>query len=75
MPLILQNLDPKTRDLMTPPVATVRASDPIEDAMEVAAKHRVRHLPVVDDGGALVGLLTQTDLLRASRSSGSLREK
>jgi CBS domain-containing protein len=53
------------RELMSSSLTTVRDSDSLGDALGVAEHHRVRHLPVVDGDGRLVGLLTQTDLLRA----------
>ena len=52
-------------DLMSSSLTTVCDSDSLDDALDVAEQHRVRHLPVVDGDGRLVGLLTQTDLLRA----------
>lgn len=51
--------------LMTSPVITVRQSHGLDAARQLADRHRIRHLPVVDDAGSLVGILTQTDLLRA----------
>ena len=52
-------------ELMSASLTTVRDSDSLVGALEIAEQHRVRHLPVVDGDGHLVGLLTQTDLLRA----------
>ncbi len=52
--------------LMSPSLTTVRSGDPLERAIEIVEEERIRHLPVVDDDGRLVGLVTQTDLLRAS---------
>ncbi|MCA9659578.1 MAG: CBS domain-containing protein, partial [Myxococcales bacterium] len=37
----------------------------LEQALAVMTAHDVGHLPVLDAGGALVGLLTRDDLLRA----------
>lgn len=53
------------RDLMTSPVLSVEETAALDSATAFADEHRVRHLPVVDGSGSLVGLLTQTDLLRA----------
>ncbi len=53
-------------DLMSPNLTTIQLSDSFEHAIEIAEEERIRHLPVVDDDGRLVGLLTQTDLLRAA---------
>ncbi len=52
-------------ELMSSSLATVCDSDSLVGALEIAERHRVRHLPVVDGDGHLVGLLTQTDLLHA----------
>jgi CBS domain-containing protein len=54
------------RDLMSSSMTTARASDSCDDAASLAEQERIRHLPVVDDTGQLVGLVTQSDLLRAT---------
>ena len=51
---------------MSPHLTTVKLGDSFEHAIEIVEEERIRHLPVVDDDGRLVGLLTQTDLLRAA---------
>jgi CBS domain-containing protein len=55
--------DLRVADLMTidPVVISVDAS--IEDAEELLRHHRITGLPVVDLGGRLVGVISQTDLL------------
>jgi CBS domain-containing protein len=53
------------QDLMTSPLITVAVDAPVEDAIELATEQRIRHLPVVDGSGALVGLVTQSNLLHA----------
>jgi len=52
-------------DLMTSPLITVRADAPLDEAVALATEQRIRHLPVVDAAGVLVGLVTQGDLLHA----------
>ena len=54
------------RELMSSSVTTILEGDSLEDAIALVESERIRHLPVVDVSGRLVGLLTQTDLLRAS---------
>ncbi len=51
--------------LMTSPLVTIGVDAPIDEALEIATEQRIRHLPVVDARGALVGLVTQSNLLRA----------
>jgi len=43
----------------------VRADAPLAEAVALMDHHHVHGLPVVDHGGALVGVLSQTDLNRA----------
>src|SRR5262245_21724308 len=52
------------RDVMTPDPVTVSADSDLKSATELAHGRGFRRLPVVDSGGRLVGILTQTDLLR-----------
>jgi CBS domain-containing protein len=53
------------RELMSSSLITVNMQASLDEAIAVVEEHRIRHLPVIEDG-QLVGLLTQTDLLRAS---------
>jgi CBS domain-containing membrane protein len=60
--------DVRVRDLMSTALLTVNAAETVAEAhaeMEVGV---VRHLPVVDDRGRLVGVLSDRDLLRALSS-------
>lgn len=55
--------------LMSDDVITLRESDDLGLAEEVMKLARLRHLPVVNASGELVGLITHRDLLRAQVSS------
>jgi acetoin utilization protein AcuB len=50
------------KDLMSRQVLTVHASDSCLDAVGQMHRARVRHLPVVDRDGTLVGVVTDRDL-------------
>lgn len=52
---------------MKTPVYTVKPGDDITVAARVMRDHRVRRLPVVDDTGAPVGIISLDDLAYASR--------
>ncbi len=52
------------RDLMTSEVVTLHAEENISSFRDVLYDHGFRHVPVVDDEGNLVGLVTERDLLR-----------
>lgn len=52
-------------DLMTADPIVVRADAPLAEAARLMDAHRISGLPVVDGAGRLVGVVSQTDLLRA----------
>lgn len=54
--------------IMTPNPVTVTPSTSVDEARKIMQRHRFRHLPVVNDNGQLVGLITQTDVLAATDS-------
>lgn len=60
--------------IMTQPVITIHAKDNMQRASEIFARHKLKRLPVVDDQGRLVGMITRSDLLRelAFASSSNL---
>ena len=49
------------RDLMTRSVHTIGASLTLADAARLMKKHKIRHLPVLDNG-SLVGLVSDRDV-------------
>lgn len=53
------------RDLMTDVVFTLVPHDNLESAAELMEIKHIRHLPVVDREGDLIGLVTQRDLARS----------
>lgn len=55
-------------DFMSAPVTTIETTATVDDAIEKIQQARIRHLPVVDARGQLVGLVTQTDIVRAYRT-------
>jgi acetoin utilization protein AcuB len=52
-------------DIMQAPVITVRPDSPMAEAGRLLAQRGIRHLPVVDGAGALVGILSDRDFKRA----------
>jgi len=51
----------EVREVMTSDVATVGPEDPLEECLERMTELRCRHLPVVGDDGALVGIVSIGD--------------
>jgi CBS domain-containing protein len=66
---MVEKLVPKVAgDIMTRQVATLRPDDTLENIEAGMKRFRFRHLPVVDDEGRLIGIVTHRDLLAASSS-------
>ncbi len=51
--------------VMTQPVHTVHPQMPLTEAAHLLVRERISGLPVVDDDGHLVGIITEADFLRA----------
>src|SRR5690606_33726175 len=51
-------------ELMTAPAVTVRAEATVAQAARIMARSGVKRLPVVDDAGALCGIVSRADLLK-----------
>jgi CBS domain-containing protein len=50
-------------EIMTTSVITVEDDTRVEDAARLLARHRISGLPVVNNTGALIGVVTEYDLL------------
>lgn len=50
-------------DVMQTKLVTVSPHDTVEHAARLMLEHRISGLPVVEDGGRLVGIITEGDLL------------
>jgi CBS domain-containing protein len=55
-------------DVMSAPAATVRAADGVDDALRAMRRLGIGRLPVVDDSGRVVGIVSGSDL-RGGRPS------
>jgi acetoin utilization protein AcuB len=55
----------KVTAAMVEKVVTVSSDASIETAAELMIQHKIGGLPVVDRSGRLVGIITESDLLRA----------
>jgi len=55
----------KISDIMTHNVLTINQDTPIEDAANLMVTHKIGGVPVIDDSGKVVGVITETDIFRA----------
>ncbi|PPQ35018.1 CBS domain-containing protein [Rhodopila globiformis] len=51
-------------DVMTRDVAFVHPETPLLDAVKLMARRRISGMPVVDDNGTIVGMISEGDLVR-----------
>jgi acetoin utilization protein AcuB len=57
------------KHIMSTPVVTFFPEQTVPLAEEVMRLHEFRHLPVIDSGRRLIGLISQRDVLRAQDST------
>jgi CBS domain-containing protein len=63
-------------DLMTSPAVTIGPDDTVEHAAKLMYDCKVKRLPVVDQSGRLVGIISRTDILAVfDRTDAEIREE
>jgi CBS domain-containing protein len=58
----------KVRDIMTTDPISVRGDTLLKEAARIMVRHKVSGLPVIDDDGRLIGIVTEGDFLRREAS-------
>ena len=64
--------DTPVRDVMSGGVKTAGPDDSVELVMELMGREQVRRIPVVDERGSLVGVVSQADLARKANDSAKV---
>lgn len=54
----------RASEIMTSPVVSVPAHTPVHDAATLLAEHGFASLPVVDDDGRVIGIVSEIDVVR-----------
>ena len=63
--VVARRLDPekvRVGDVMTPNPVTIGPDETVEEALRIMNKIRARHLPVVDEKGRLIGIVSIRDI-------------
>lgn len=55
------------REIMTTPVISVKENQTIKEVIDLLAKHKFSGVPVVDENDVVVGILSDTDIVRYSQ--------
>jgi signal-transduction protein with cAMP-binding, CBS, and nucleotidyltransferase domain len=64
--VVLDRLDPEKTPItqvMTAPVLTIVAETPHQDALKLMSDRHIRHLPVADAAGRVLGMLSIRNLM------------
>ena len=55
-------------------VATARPNDSVDDVLGTMGREQVRRIPIVDERGALVGIVSQADVSRKAKNEGKVED-
>lgn len=64
-PLPLPKAGDRIGDIMTAPAITTKPDADIKEAARVLEKRRIKRLPVVNDEGRLIGIISRADIVKA----------
>jgi CBS domain-containing protein len=59
-----RSIDGPVRDIMSGGVRSCGPEDSVETVMELMGAEQIRRVPIVDERGSLVGVVSQADLVR-----------
>ncbi len=68
-------LEMKVAELMTAEPVTCTRAERADDILRQMTEGRFRHMPVVDDKGRMIGLITQGDVVKARLSELSMEKE
>ena len=71
--LLMATDEAKVRDVMAAPDARIRAGAPREQAVELIRKYDLLAIPVTDDDGRLVGIVTYDDAMDVAQETETQR--
>jgi IMP dehydrogenase len=63
------------KDVMTKDVVTAKSGISSEDAKEILHKHRIEKLPIVDESGSIIGLITSKDITNIEDYPSASKDK
>jgi CBS domain-containing protein len=66
--------DGRVADIMSTNVRTIAPEDDLDEAARIMKEAEIRRLPVVEQGGRLVGVLSHGNLVQATDGRGAGRE-
>src|SRR5262249_54283874 len=65
----VEDKDMNARDIMSKPVVSVHPDTPLREVARLMLDKRITAVPVVDDNGAPMGIVSEGDLIRPERAA------
>lgn len=62
------------REIMSGPIITGRADWTLAECSRVMQKNKFHHLPIADEAGTLIGIISATDIFMAVEEQGWIEE-
>jgi CBS-domain-containing membrane protein len=56
-------------DAMTTPAVSVHSDTSLQECCELMETHQIRRIPVIDDEGAVVGIVSLADVVRSANTA------
>lgn len=63
------------REIMSGPIVTGRAEWTLMECSQLMQKHKFHHLPIADENGVLIGMISATDIFMAVEEQGWIEGK
>lgn len=63
----------KAKDVMVSPVITVKPTSPLKEVANILLERRISAVPVLDENGKLVGIISEGDLMHRSEAGTERR--
>lgn len=62
-------MNPKAKEIMTHPVISIKEDQTLEEAINLLAKQKFSGVPVVNDDNKVIGILSDSDIIRYSHQA------
>ncbi|PKO04888.1 MAG: hypothetical protein CVU41_14900 [Chloroflexi bacterium HGW-Chloroflexi-3] len=72
--IVAENRNPKeltVKDIMSSPVVSVRQDLSIKECAMLMMENHIHHLPVIDDNGLIIGMVSASDFLLIAEAMGT----
>jgi len=61
------------RDVMKKEIITAKVHEPIQHISKILTEKKISNIPVIDTGGALIGIVSEQDIIRAMESDNFMK--